>query len=333
MKTIFAVIAIILILNALIFDTANQTQAIIKSIETCLYTIIPALFGFMAISSFLLKSGLYRIIFKPFFIIFRYVFKLNEEQFGIFLLSLFGGYPIGAKLIAENPENKKILPFCYCPSPGFVIAVVGIGFFSNPKIGFAVYLSNVIACMIIALFICRDKSHVYPIKKEPPQITQKVFNSSILSASSALFPACATVTAFGVIGGVLEFYGVRNLYIHAVLQVTNISQLSPSLSLLPFIAALFSFGSVYIIMQIPALTGGKFSLKQFFLWRIPAAIISAIICRLFIILGFISHENAIPALAWDGNEYIPLDSGSPIASAALLIMAVILVKSAQEKEA
>jgi len=167
----------------------------------------------------------------------------------------------------------------------------------------------------------------------PLNISQNVLTSSILSASSALFPVCAVVTAFGVIGGVLKFYRIENPYILAVLEITNVSQLTPGVSLLPLVSALFSFGGICIITQIPALTKGKIPLKKFFMWRIPAAVISALICKLFVKIGFIRHEYSIPALAKDGSEVIPLDSGSPVASAALFIMAVILAKTAQKEEA
>jgi len=336
MKTtvkITAVTAVILTLIALILDAQGMMRAVITAIELCLYTVIPALFGFLLISAFLLKSGLHRLLFKPLYVIFRRVLRLNEEQFGIFVLSLFGGYPVGAKLIAENQDNKNILPFCFCPSPGFVVAVAGVGLYGEPRVGLAIYLSNVIACLVIALIISRSNKRLIPKdgQSSPLQLSSYVFTSSILSASSALLPVCAVITAFGLIGGVLRFYGIDNAYTLALLEITNVSGLMPRSSLLPFIAALFSFGGLCIIMQIPALTKGSVPLKPFLLWRIPAAIISALVCRLFMAAGFITYESSVPALAKDGAEGISLVSGSPIASAALFMMAVLLVQVAQER--
>jgi hypothetical protein len=337
MKKLLAVSAVLLTFNALIFDMPGVTAAIVRAIETCLYTIIPALFGFMLISSFLIKSGLHRLIFKPIFILFRNVLKLSEEQFGIFLLSLFGGYPVGAKLIAdsrdEHSEPGSILPFCYCPSPGFAIAVAGSALFSNPRAGVAVYLSNALACVIVAVILTfRNKKTTGGHSRQPLKLSQSVFTSSVMSASSALFPVCVIVTMFGLIGGVLGFYGVNHPYILAALELTNVSGLSPEIAMLPLIAALFSFGGLCIIMQVPTLTKGKVPLKRFFLWRLPAAVISAGVCKVLTLTGFVGYESAVPALSESGNRLIKLDSGSPVASVALFIMAVILVQTAQERE-
>jgi hypothetical protein len=349
MKIIAATAIIILLLSALIFDSRNMTGAVVASIETCLYTIIPALFGFMAISSYLLRSGLYRILFKPLFMIFRHVTKLSEEEFGIFLLSLFGGYPVGAKLISERRGNhrssgissdaqcaplQKLLPFCYCPSPGFVISVVGIGLFANAKVGFAVYLSNMAACVVIAV-LCRGGRLCPPAKiaisaggHGSPPLQLNSFTPAVLSASSALFPVCAVVVAFGVIRGALQFIGLESRLLFAFLEVSNTSALAPNPALLPLIAALFSTGGLCILMQIPALTAKRIPLRGFFLWRIPAAVLSALFCRIF--MFFIDFTAYVPA-STDGISVLPSQAGSPVASACLLIMAVILVRTAGEE--
>jgi len=334
LKVTTAIALIILLLSALIFDAKDMTGTIIVSIETCLYTIIPALFGFMAISSYLLKSGLYRIIFKPLFLLLRPIIKLTEEEFGIFLLSLFGGYPVGAKLLADKPQtvghgNPTLLAFCYCPSPGFVISVAGIGLFSNPRAGLAVYLSNVLACVLLAFFLnlknpARRSSGAH---NAPLQLTQETFTSSIISASSALFPVCAVIVAFGVIGGALSFIGIESTILFAFLEISNVSALTPNPALLPLIAALFSFGGLCIIMQIPALTKGKVPLRKFFLWRIPAAVMSALICRL--LLPFFDLTAYVTAST--GGIIKPTQAGNPVASVCLLIMAVILVRTAGEE--
>lgn len=348
MKKAITVLIAALILAALIFDAKNMTEAVRTSVETCLYIIIPALFGFMAVSSYLIKSGLYRIIFKPFFLLFCCIIKLDEEEFGIFLLSLFGGYPVGAKLLADNTEltdKYNILPFCYCPSPGFVVTVAGIGLFSSAKAGFLIYISNLLACVILAVLLTRKnkKSSVKttygfspPVKlKQTDSPLQDVFISSVMSASSSLFPVCAIIVTFGVIAQVFRFYfnvlglsNPLNLF-YAVLEISNASSLPPNRALLPLIAALFSFGGICIIMQIPALTKGKISLKNFYLCRIPAALMSAVLCR--ILLPLFKINAAIPVTAGNTGFIKPTEAQNPIASSALLIMAVILLKTTQEK--
>jgi hypothetical protein len=326
-KIVAALAFIILLLSAFIFDTKNMTGEIISAIETCLYIIIPALFGFMAISSYLLRSGLYRILFRPFYLLFRHVIRLSEEEFGIFLLSLFGGYPVGAKLLTDNKSTRDMLPFCYCPSPGFVISVAGIGLFSNPRAGLAVYLSNMLACILLAALLnFKNKKHTGGNANPPLQVNQHVFTSSVLSASSALFPVCAVIVAFGVVKGALGFVGAEHELLFAALEISGVSELTPNTALLPLIAALFSTGGLCIIMQIPALAKKRIPLKGFFLWRIPAALLSALICRLIIPL----FDLTVYIPASTGNIAILTEAGSPVASVCLLVMSVILVKTAGE---
>jgi hypothetical protein len=337
MKIVIAVIFVTLILSALVFDAKNMTGAVVGAVETCLYTIIPALFGFMAVSAYLLKSGLYRILFKPLFLILRYIIKLSEEEFGIFLLSLFGGYPTGAKLLSDNakPNGERtplLLAFCYCPSPGFVISVVGIGLFSNPRVGLAVYFSNLLACVLLAIFLnLRNKKSPAKLSGPPLQLSQDVFTSSVMTASSALFPVCAVIVAFGVIGGVLKFIGIEHELLFAILEISNTSDLAPDLSLLPLFAALFSFGGLCILSQVPALTKGRIPLKRFFLWRIPAGFLSAVICWLIVRFADFGEPPYVTVIA--SRVTMATEAGSPVASAALLIMAVILVKTAGEGKA
>jgi hypothetical protein len=331
-KITAATIAAVLVSAALIADTKNITSTVTASIETCLYTVIPALFGFMMIASYLLTSGLYRIIFKPFYMALRFIIKLSEEEFGIFLLSLFGGYPIGAKLLADRAQptdSASPLPFCYCPSPGFVISVAGVGLFANVQAGLIVYISNVLACVFIAI-LCR--SGLQPARNKdnfhrPLQLN--VFTPAILSASSALFPVCAVIAAFGVIKGTLQFIGIENDFVFAVLEITGTSQLAPNPALLPLIAALFSTGGLCIIMQIPALTKKKLPLREFYLWRIPAAVLSALFCKL--LMPLVDFTAYVPA-STGGVAALPTEAGSPVASVCLLIMAVILVKTAGEEQ-
>ena len=365
-KNLTAAVLIIFALTALILDAKGMADSAIKAIETCLYTIIPSLFGFMAVSSYLLNSGFYKVLFKPLYLIFRYIIKLNEEEFGIFLLSLFGGYPVGAKLISDRAVSSEqkprdILPFCYCPSPGFAMSVAGTAIFSNAEIGLAVYVSNVLACVFLAV-IFNFKNRKKPaapagivekhfleatelsgrerqsrLTVQPMNFSLSVFTSSILSASSALFPVCSVIVAFGFINEALRFFGAGRVLMllgektdrifFAMSEISNISGFPPNLSLLPLIAAIFSFGGFCIITQIPALTKGTVPLKRFFLWRIPAAVLSAIICKL--IMPLFGFAFTMPVTA--GHFIIPSEAGHPVASAALFIMAVMLVKTAEEK--
>ena len=106
--TVFLIISVIITAVSLILFSQEITAGIIDSINRCLTVIIPSLFCFLVLSSFLIYTNLYIIISKPFDIISRYVFRIKTEHFSIFLLSLFAGYPAGAKLLSELKEKNMI---------------------------------------------------------------------------------------------------------------------------------------------------------------------------------------------------------------------------------
>ena len=97
-------------------------QGVEKSIERCLDIIIPSMFIFMCLTTFITMSGAQSILSLPFKYISEKLFRLPGEGFAVFLLSLISGYPAGIKLVNDcaekgyiSHEQKKILcNICCC---------------------------------------------------------------------------------------------------------------------------------------------------------------------------------------------------------------------------
>ena len=90
--------------NAFIFSKECADGAF-SGIEMCINVLIPSLFPFMAVSSFTVKSGISDFLGKPFGKIMKSVFGLSPCFAPILLLSVTGGYPIGAKSCNELYKN------------------------------------------------------------------------------------------------------------------------------------------------------------------------------------------------------------------------------------
>ena len=80
-------------------------------------------------------------------------FDFNSEKSGkvlIFLFSLIGGYPTGAKLINEeykrgflSRKNARIMQlFSANGGMGFIISAVGYGIYGSKKAGYLLFLSQ-----------------------------------------------------------------------------------------------------------------------------------------------------------------------------------------------
>ena len=99
--------------------------AVNDSIIRCMDVMIPSMFIFMCISSITVNSGLHSIISIPFRPAAKYIFRLSDSQFGVFMLSLVSGYPAGIKLLADcynkNALSKndfdRLSCFCFASGP------------------------------------------------------------------------------------------------------------------------------------------------------------------------------------------------------------------------
>ena len=78
------------------------------SLERCLFIVVPSLYIFMILSCMLVSSGTCRLLGIPFRKFSENVLHIPSELFGIFVISLVGGYPTGAKLLCSMAENNQI---------------------------------------------------------------------------------------------------------------------------------------------------------------------------------------------------------------------------------
>lgn len=64
-------------------------------------TVVPSLFPFMTVASFLLRSGLGEAAGKPFDKVCEKLFRLPGVLAPVIIMSQIGGFPIGAKMTYE----------------------------------------------------------------------------------------------------------------------------------------------------------------------------------------------------------------------------------------
>ncbi|MDR1754201.1 MAG: hypothetical protein LBR74_04755 [Eubacterium sp.] len=339
----FLVLAAVIIICAVnIFNAENMIAAVKASVETCLYIIIPSLFGFMVISGFLIKSGLHSMIFAPLYFVLRFIIHVDREEFSIIMLSLIGGYPVGAKLIADSgrSDTSALLPYCYCAAPVFLMGIVGMGIFGNAKIGLYVYLANAASCFLLSAAANVKRPIMYKKFKADIKINLQIMISSVLSASTSIITVCSMIIFFSLIVETVRFFcgeplshGVFSAGLLTFLEISNVLAFPRyNILLLPLIAALTSFGGCCVIMQTAALIGNKINIKPFLLARLPAAVLSAGLCQ--IIAGFAKVDLSLSTgtVNWSKAISAPLNfylSGiaNPTASVMLIIMAVLLIKN------
>ncbi len=351
-EKIIIVLTLIYIFLLIVFSKEISVY-VFNAIKNCVTLIIPSLYIFMIVSDFIITSNIYVFLSKPFSFAARYIFKIPQQFFPIYIISNIGGYPIGAKLISDMLNDNKIdrktaedmLNYCYFSGPAFIIGIVGTGIYSNIKIGLIVFISIFISNLIIAVItgLSRDipKPHTYNAEID---ISFNKFIKSIYSGGKSIFNICAIIVFFSslicimencgivsTIAGILDKYSGLDYAdgvaaVKSFIEISNISLFKAEIQQLPLITALLSFGGLCIILQVKSIAE-NIPLNHFLIFRILAMLLSYCICKL---IYFISHDFLSSVYS---PAHISNSQNSPIMTLFLLIMTIlILLKFSIEKK-
>lgn len=113
------------------------------------------------------------------------------------------------------------------------------------------------------------------------------------------------------------------LFVKSCLEITSLTELSGSpFYLLPFIAAVCSFGGLCVIIQISAL-GVDFSLVPFFISRLTSAFLSAVICRF--IYPFFIPDSVLTSVT-NNVKFVKVNNFVPSFCLIMMILLLTLKK-------
>ena len=118
---------------ALLVWPAPVTESVRASILYCLTGLAPSLFPFLALTSFVVRSGAGTVFGRGLGFLARYVFRLPACCAAPILLSWVGGYPAGARAASlllgqgEVTEGQaaRMMLFCVNPGAAFVVTYLG----------------------------------------------------------------------------------------------------------------------------------------------------------------------------------------------------------------
>ena len=193
-----------------------------ECVALCLQTVLPSLFPFFVLSSLLVQSDVPRL--------------LSRAMAGVMypLLGLLGGYPVGARTVAElygrgeiaREEAEQLLAFCNNSGPGFFLGVCGTAVFGSARAGAYLYLIHVGAALVTGVLLRRNLG--LPRRKA-------VSRQRAPFDLAAALPA-AVQSSFAAVGSVSAFV----IFFMVLLRLLS---LMPALAALPPLprAALFGF--------------------------------------------------------------------------------------------
>ena len=147
-------------LALVVCGAGTSMEAAKSALVLCAQTVIPSLFPFFVISSFMVNTGFVSCAGKIAAPISRRLFKVSGSGAVVFVMGILCGYPTGAKMVSELYENKEIsrneamrlLPFCNNSGPLFVIGAVGAGMLGSTRLGVTLYAVHVVSAVLTGIF-------------------------------------------------------------------------------------------------------------------------------------------------------------------------------------
>lgn len=191
--------------------------------------------------------------------------RCRGTDFSVMLLSMLGGYPIGAKMANElykqggisHKDAKRLLMFSVNPGPAFIIAIVGGNILKSNAAGFILFASNTLACIMLNLFL-NILSKENKTKKEftvyEKMNISDAFVESVYEGTRVIINICAFVTLFSCIAEIMKPALIKmNSYslVCPLLEISfGINEVA-EIGLKPyFYSFLLSFGGLSTICQI-----------------------------------------------------------------------------------
>lgn len=363
-KKVFITIVVLALSYLTILYPKAASEGVKNGLDFCSSILIPSLFPFMVIASFVVKSGVYAIIGKVGGWSTKFLFKLPDITFATIILSLIGGYPTGAKGINSLVDKKAIsenqaefmLLFCVGAGPGFIINAVGCSLLRNFDLGVILFVSQVLASLTLGIvssllykkaFIA--KSHTEnrsTIKHKDTSSISKALIMSVSDSINSIISMCGFVLLFAYIISILQASGcldfissilrifsvpesISNSAVPALLEVTTGCKIAISLNVpVELIAFILGFAGFCVHCQIFSMINFKFSKLKFLLARLVHGSISAVNTYVLLKIFPIATPTYLSTVSFRKLDF----SFNIVGVLSLLFMSVVFLLSIKEIE-
>lgn len=257
------------------------------ALRLCVGSLLPTLFPFFVLTGFLISLGfpaaLGRLLRRPM----QAFFHVGGAGSGALVLGLLGGYPTGARAVAElytagelsKDEAERLLAFCCNCGPAFLISYVGGEILRDLRAGVWLWLLHVFSALAVGvLFRGKEtaKRRVLPRRRES---LPAAFTAAVSGGFSAYLTVCSFVLLFSVAAFPLQYLPAPWS------QLRGLFELSGGVSFLTsdgrgfVLASLFAgFGGFAVHMQSLAfILGAGLSPRRYFAGKCVQALLAALL--------------------------------------------------------
>ncbi len=207
---------------ALVLWPEQAMGAMRDGIKLCGNVILPSLFPFFVLSSLVVELGMSRYLGKLLEPVMAPLFRVNGNCAAALALGFVGGYPVGAQTAIQIYENgqcsrteaERMLAFCNNSGPAFILGVVGAGVFGSGAAGLLLYLTHLLASLLVGMLFRFYKPGEGPQTRRGrgPQFQaanfSKSFTKSVTGALCSTLNICAFILFFTVFLRILAHAGV-----------------------------------------------------------------------------------------------------------------------------
>lgn len=313
------------------------TAGVRAGIQLCGNVVIPSLFVFMTVASFLLNSGVLGLTGHFLEPVTKRLFHLPGVSAGVIFMGLIGGFPVGAKMTAQllsgghitQNQAMRMCLFCVNAGPAFVISAVGFSILHSVRAGVILYASTTLATLIMGVLtgVLDDRKATYDKRCVTVRLNgvSKSLTKAVSEAARSMLMICAWVVLFFAVCACVDTLALpqgAKLFLSSILEVTGGVQAAAGHFPIPVLAAILSFAGLSVHCQILSdlqFCGVKGS--WFFTARCISAVISAFLCKG--LLYFFPCEVSVFAT---NSAITPVVySVSVPAFIALIVMSVLLI--------
>lgn len=282
----FAALCLLLILGA-----EGSRDGAAQGVQLCLRVLIPSLFPFMAVTQLMIQSGLCQRLGAKLQKPARLLFGLSGTLAPVLLLSLLGGYPVGAGGIAalyrkrtiSAEEARHAALFMVCAGPGFVINFVG-AVYKSRETGLLFFAAQVCAVLLSGiiggLFWRKTENNPVAEAKALPLPFSQALVEAVETAARGMFSVCAFVVLFSALTGILAQWVKSPAVLNSVYLLAEVcGAVTHGAKTLPPSAVAFAvgFGGLCVHCQLFAVLKDVGVRKGlFFVFRIMQGLLTAL---------------------------------------------------------
>lgn len=289
---IFKIIFVIALMFLIIAYPSLSADGVCRGLQISANVIVPSLFPFMVCILMLTKSEITINVRNLNNLLYKF-FGQNFNMFFVFVLSLIGGYPIGAVMIAEMYKNKQIssnianimITYCVNAGPAFIIFIAGNSFKSK-SIGIVLFFANMLASillMILSIKTFKSEKTNYTFNTTLTKNIFENFFESIADSCNSVIRISAFIVFFSVINSYIEYFFANVPILCKIQYFTEITFAVTNCKNIYFVSFLISFSGLSIWCQIFALLKDlKINIKKFIFSRIIHGLLSMCITFLMI---------------------------------------------------